>query len=294
MKFAKLLHNPSAGDSGHSADELTALVEQAGYTCSTMSVKKLQKSKLNIDKYDMVVLAGGDGTVRKAARDLLHERLPIGLLPMGTANNIAKTLGLDGSREEIVAAWRKKRIKRFDVGKIHGLQKHSHFFIEGFGYGVFPKLMLEMKNLDKESISNPETKMKSALDLLCDIVMSYKPKVCNIKIDGVDCSGEFIMAEVMNTRSIGPNLFLAPFADPGDGVFDVVLISPKQREKFADYIMDKVNNEEKPAFFKIHRARKIEVKWEGKALHIDDQRVEVKEPQKVTIRPVKHALEFLV
>jgi diacylglycerol kinase (ATP) len=295
MKIAKLLHNPGAGNAGDSIDDVSDLIQNAGFTCSTTSVKKMHKKTLNDESYDLVVLAGGDGTVRKAAKQLLDERLPIGLLPMGTANNIARTLGIEGEKQEIINTWKKKRIKRFDVGKIHGLHaKRSDFFLESLGYGVFPKLMKEMKKQDKESINNPERKLKSALELLCDIVMTYKARHCKMKIDGVDHSGEFILAEVMNTRSIGPNLLLAPFADPGDGIFDIVLIGDKQREKFADYIMDKVNDEEKPAFFKIHRARKVEMLWEGKSLHVDDQRMEIEEPQKITIRPVKHALEFLV
>jgi diacylglycerol kinase (ATP) len=140
MKFAKLLHNPGAGDGDHSSYDLAKMIYDAGFQCSASSVKKVDNENINIDKYDFVVLAGGDGTVRKAVKKLLKENLPIGLLPMGTANNIAKTLGISGAEEQIVASWNKDQIKSFDVGRIYGLNKKYNFFLEGFGYGVFPSL----------------------------------------------------------------------------------------------------------------------------------------------------------
>src|SRR5688500_2936725 len=111
MKFAKLLHNPGAGDGEHSPDNLLDMIEAAGFDCSYSSTKKLDKAAIKPHKLDLVILAGGDGTVRKIAPQLLQEDLPIGLLPMGTANNIAKTLGISTDTETIIENWTHDRVK---------------------------------------------------------------------------------------------------------------------------------------------------------------------------------------
>ncbi|MEO8627522.1 MAG: hypothetical protein ABI612_05390 [Betaproteobacteria bacterium] len=50
-------------------------------------------------------------------------------------------------------------------------------------------------------------------------------------LDGNDISGVYIMFQAMNIQRVGPNLFIAPDADPGDGLFDVVLLAEDERAK---------------------------------------------------------------
>jgi diacylglycerol kinase family enzyme len=293
MKFAKLLHNPGAGHGEHSVDELAAIVKAAGFKCTHDSVKEVGEDDINSDEIDFVVLAGGDGTVRKIAKHLLKEDLPIALLPMGTANNIARTLGLSDSTEDIVQSWKGANTKAFDVGRVYGMGKRR-FFLEGVGFGVFPKLMKEMKNQKKDDIDNPEKKLKTAVQLLHDIVQTYKAKKCIIQVDGVVHEGKFLLAEVMNTRSIGPNLNLAPFADPGDGQFEVVLIPEERRNDFLKYLEAKTKGNEELTYFHTIRANKVEMFWKGTAMHIDDENIKMDKPMKLDIVLQEGALKFLV
>jgi diacylglycerol kinase family enzyme len=293
MKFAKLLHNPEAGDGEHSVNELAAIVKAAGFKCTHDSIKEVDEEEISSDEIDFVVLAGGDGTVRKIAKHLLKENLPIALLPMGTANNIAKTLGLSDDTEEVVHSWSDAVTKGFDVGRVYGLGKRR-FFLEGVGFGVFPRLMKEMRKQKKEMTNDPEKKLKTAVQLLHDIVQKYKARKCHIKIDGVDYRGKFLLAEVMNTRSIGPNLNLAPFADPGDGQFEVVLIPEERRNDFLKYLETKTQGNEEITYFHTIRASKVELFWSGRSMHIDDENVKMKKPLKVDIVLQSGALKFLV
>jgi diacylglycerol kinase (ATP) len=293
MKFAKLLHNPGAGAGEHSEKNISSIIKNAGYHCTADSVKDVNGSDIASGKVDFVVLAGGDGTVRKAAKHLLKENLPIGLLPMGTANNIARTLGLPDETEAVVKSWENGMIKKFDVGRVYGLGKRR-FFLEGVGYGVFPKLMKEMRKQKKESTNNPEKKLKTAVELLHDIVQTYKAKSCYVKIDGIEYSGKFILAEVMNIRSIGPNLNLAPMADPGDGYFDLVLIPEDKRKDFLRYLETKADGNERLTFFHTFSATRLEMMWKGKAMHIDDEEISLDKPTKVDIVLQQGALKFLV
>jgi diacylglycerol kinase (ATP) len=293
MRSANVLHNPKAGEGEYSKKKLIALIEAAGFKCSYSSTKKKGWDKIEATDADFVILAGGDGTVRKVAGALLDKKLPIGLIPLGTANNIAMTLGVTGKPKDIIQAWNHKHIKKYDVGRIYGLKK-AGFFLEGFGYGVFPRLMKEMQKREDRLTDSPEKNLKVALETLHDIILNSKARYCKITLDGADHSGQFLLAEVMNTQAIGPNLNLAPFADPGDGSFDVILIAERQREEFATYVHNKMHGIEQSPVFNILKAKNLDIYWEGRLLHVDDEIIELKEPAEVKIKLQEGVLEFLV
>jgi diacylglycerol kinase (ATP) len=293
MRSASVLHNPQAGEGEYTKKKLLSMIRSAGFKCSYSSTKKEGWEKIQAADADFIILAGGDGTVRKVAGALLDKKLPIGLIPLGTANNIAKTLGITGKPEDIIDAWNNKNIKKYDVGRIYGLQK-AGFFLEGFGYGVFPRLMKEMKKKEERLTESADKNLKIALEMLHDIILSSKARYCKISLDGADHSGKFLLAEVMNIQSIGPNLHLAPFADPGDGSFDVILIAERQREEFANYVHNKLNGVELPPVFNILKARNLDIYWEGKLMHVDDEIIALEEPAEVKIKLQEGVLEFLV
>ena len=299
MKFAKLLHNPDAGDGHLGKKELIAMIQAAGFGCSYSSTKKEGWENIGSKDTDFIILAGGDGTVRRVAsgllnRKLLDRKLPIALLPFGTANNIAKTLGIsDEPPEKIISSWNEKHVKKFDIGRIYGLQKNK-FFLESFGLGIFPDLIQEMDNVHPGEIDTAEKSLDVALQMLHNLVMEAEAKFCKIKIDDVEHKGNYLLVEVMNTTSIGPRLNLAPLADPGDGRFDVVLISEKQREQLADYVEKKLQGIEQVPFFDLLRARKLEIFWDGTKAHIDDQNVRLKKGTTVKIELLHGLLEFFV
>ncbi|MCU7550671.1 diacylglycerol kinase family protein [Chitinophagaceae bacterium LB-8] len=298
MKVVKLLHNPGAGDEEHSKEELMSTLRANGFECRYSSTKKKNIGKDIETDIDMLVVAGGDGTVRDVVGDLLDRKMleknwPIGLLPLGTANNIAKTLGIEGETQDIIRSWQGAKVKKYDVGRLYDVPE-SKFFLESFGYGVFPYLMQEMKKTGKEKIDVPEMKIKAALELLHDIILSYEAKRCMLEIDGVDHSGNFLLAEIMNTRSIGPNLFLAPQADPGDGHLEVILVPEHDRKKLAAYVQHKINGIEEDYDFHSITGKNIRISWHGTHVHVDDEVVKLKESSEIKIELKQSLLEFLV
>ncbi len=298
MKTVKLLHNPGAGEAEHSKKNLVAHIRTAAFDCSYSSTKEDEWEESIPYKTDFIAIAGGDGTVRKLARHLLNRRLmdkrfPIGLIPLGTANNIARTLGISGTPQEIIANWKNKNIRKIDIGRIYNLRQ-SKFFMEGLGYGVFPRLMRKMKDRQNQS-DDPEAELRSALRLLHEIILTSRAKPCHIKVDGKAYYGKYLMAEVMNVHSIGPNLNIAPHADPGDGRLEVILVTEEQREQLANYILHRLENgKEEPFFHEALSAKKIEIVWEGGQLHTDDQLIPIKKSKKIKIEVEKGLLDFLV
>ena len=169
-----------------------------------------------------------------------------------------------------------------------------NIFLESFGYGLFPKLMLEMKKQKKNDIADTREKLKTALELLYEMVLSAPVKKCSLQIDDTDYSGEFLLVEVMNIQSIGPNLHLAPASDPGDGEFDAVFITEQQRPALADYVQKKINGMDVHFDFPILKARSMTIQWQGKHAHVDDEYIKTENESTVKIELRKGLLDFLV
>lgn len=297
MKYVKLLHNPTAGEEDHTKKELIPLIEAAGWECRYSSTKEKGWDKIEPDT-DFVVVAGGDGTIRKAALTLLErkfsdKKLPIAILPLGTANNIAKALNLGNDVRELIDSWKMGTVKKYDIGRIEGLPE-THFLVEGFGYGLFPRLMKVMKKMDKERKDTPEKALQTALEELHLLILSSEARHYHLVVDDEDYAGRFLMVEVMNSRSIGPNLVLAPEADPGNGRFDVVLVREDQRDELAAWIKRKINGEDPDFDVAAIPGTKIAVHTEDMLLHTDDELISLEEPAKVSIELQAGVLEFLV
>jgi diacylglycerol kinase (ATP) len=297
MKQVHLFHNPGAGNEEHSEQALMQLISNAGYECRYSSTDEDLPEEIH-PHTDFIIVAGGDGTIRKTARHLLRmpreiQRTPVAVLPLGTANNIARTLGVLMPPEEAVRSWERAVVKPYDLGMIEGI-KGEHLMMESFGYGVFPYLMMEMKKLRDDYKDTPEKELQSALELLYKIIGSYEPRFCKLRVDGSDHSGMFLMAEIMNIRSIGPNLNLSPYADPGDQEFEVVLVPEKHKNKFAEYVLAKIRGEELTYSYHTLKGKKIKISWEGTHVHVDDHTVKIGKADTVRITLEKKALQFLV
>ena len=117
-----LIHNPQAGDSEqHSADDFLAWITAAGHTVTCQSSKGDQWHKVLDDPGDLVAVAGGDGTIGAVAGRLLGRRVPIAVLPLGTANNISKVFGpADAPHERLIAGWASGAPDRFRCGGRQG------------------------------------------------------------------------------------------------------------------------------------------------------------------------------
>ena len=284
MKIVKLFHNPDAGDAEHTKDKLVKLLESKGYKCRYTETKNQDWKKLE-DDIDIVAIAGGDGTIRKICgailtQSLQHKMQPIALIPMGTANNIGKSLGLDLETGEFVDLWAKECTKSIDIGNVDAATGDT-FFIEALGFGIFPALMKKMK--DVEEAETPEENLRIALRVLLNVVKEYEAQECSLVIDGQEHHGKFLLVEVMNMLCLGPNLELNPLADPGDGIFEVVIVTEDQREKFQGYIEKKINGLEAPFSFSVLKGRDILVNWQGRDAHADDELIKAGNPFHVTI-----------
>src|SRR5262245_64261167 len=137
-----LIHNPDAGDDqSPSGDELIGLIHRAGYTVVYQSSKDENWRRILEEPCDIVAVAGGDGMVGQVAKYLIERRIPIAVIHMGTANNVARTLGLTNKTiNQVIAGWKERLLVNFDAGLDSG-HWNSKYFIQGFGIRLFTDTM---------------------------------------------------------------------------------------------------------------------------------------------------------
>ena len=115
-----------------------------------------------------------------------------------------------------------------------------------------------------------------------------------LEIDGVDHSGRYLMAEIMNINSIGPNLLLNPSADTGDGRFEIVLVRSSQREQLRNYLDKKIQGMDVATDFGKLQGSHIKIQWEGLHVHVDDKIIKVQKQINAAIEAGVNKLRFLI
>ena len=147
----------------------------------------------------------------------------------------------------------------------------DQYFLESFGGGLVTQLIARGKEEVDENPAVPaEDEIHHALRLFLRLLHSSSPERWCLTLDDRDLSGEYLLVEAMNIPLIGPNIPLAPSADPGDGLLDVVTISEHERERFSDYVTRRLDGDVPPPELMVHRGRSLRIASSGGPLHLDD------------------------
>jgi diacylglycerol kinase (ATP) len=262
-----LIHNPGAGRQ-QDAGAVLKLLRRAGHKPRYQSSKEKGWDRVLDKRADLVVVAGGDGTVASVTRRMVGRGVPVAILPAGTANNVANSLGLlKKPFEELVQGWRDARRVHLDLGLVSG-PWGERYFVEGVGAGLFAMLLADP---DSEKLKERRSAVESGLQRLRQHALHSEPLEIAARLDGEDISGRYLMLEAINLAYIGPNLHLAQESQPGDGHFDVLLVTDAERDRLVHYLADWQDNRERISVLPSRRGRRLELEWTGFALHIDDK-----------------------
>jgi diacylglycerol kinase (ATP) len=272
-----LVHNPVAGSTTQGdEDELLGLIRGAGHEVSCCAPAELEKELTKEPgaepRAELIAVAGGDGTAGRIARQLVGCGIPLTFLPLGTANNIARSFGLaDRPVEELIAGWVGAKPRRIDVGVIDG-PWGPRYFIEGVGLGLFVRTMIEIDTIDALShLTSPKERVSHAMTLLGDRLATFPARHLSLMLDGKDLSGEYLMLEAMNIRFVGPNLYIAPEGDPSDGLLDIVLVAERERQALLRHLVSWQRGKLPAHDFMTYKGKHLEIEWHGSALHVDDE-----------------------
>ena len=261
---ATLIYNQSAG--GVNGNKIGAFAEalyKAGYTpvCKATSSEE-ELDPILEDVEGLVIAAGGDGTFRAVASRLIGKDAPLAALPMGTANNICRSLGVEGKPLELLGGLAHARRCPLDVGFVSAPWGEDYFF-EAMGFGIYADVLAAYDPNEGKSVPR-------AVRALAETLNDYEPFPLEATLDGEDVSGNYLLFEILNTPTMGPRLPVAPDASPRDGFFDVVRLSESSRVGFLGYVgsllTDKVD--ELPNV-ETSRGKKLTIRWRGEPVHID-------------------------
>jgi diacylglycerol kinase (ATP) len=169
------------------------------------------------DKIDLVIVGGGDGTLNASAEALVEAGLPLGLLPLGTANDLARTLGLPTDLAGAAAVIARGRTRRIDLGLING----KHFFNVA-SLGLSTEVARELTRETKRrwgvlgyplSLWRVARRMRSfRADIRCD---QDRGRLRSIQI------------WIGNGRHFGGGMTIATDAEIDDGKLDLVSLAPR-------------------------------------------------------------------
>jgi diacylglycerol kinase (ATP) len=264
-----LIHNPNAGRQGRGeAARLRRVLEACGYEVRYRSAKEDGWKEALKKPADLVIIAGGDGTVGRVTRRMVGRGVPLAVLPSGTANNLARSLGVvERPFEELLRGLRDARRVKLDVGVASG-PWGERYFVEGVGAGLFANLLGTPASETLKMRSSP---VKSGLQQLRGIAERCEPLEISAMLDGRDISGRYLLMEMLNLPYIGPNLHLADESPLGDGQLDVVLVTEAERPRLLHYLEHWQDNRERLAVLPTLHGRRLQIEWTGFALHIDDK-----------------------
>lgn len=237
-----------------------------------------------------MLAAGGDGTIGKVAFRLIDSGIPLSVLPLGTANNLARALGFFVSPEEIIARLEGGKKEVFDVGLATGPWGERYFF-EGVGGGLLADYVRAAKKEEKENGKaeklSKEQQMARHGALLRRMLHDYPVRQWKIEIDGKDISGRYILWEAMNIRSVGPALHLAPQAATKDGRFDFVCARAADRARLMEHFDARVAGKKSKSPLPTRRFRELRIIWKGSTIHLDDELWRDKKKSKKSFDEIK-------
>jgi diacylglycerol kinase family enzyme len=275
-----LLHNPAAGDEEHGREALVEAFEEADHEVVYQSTRgKGWQDSLDAS-VDVFVAAGGDGTVRRVAIALAEKqsdrpRVPLAVLPLGTANNIAGTLGVTTSVEALAAGLERGWLTRLAVGVALG-PWGEHRFVESAGIGVFAAMIRESRHVAARlaltgRLDERSARLAFGAEMLRQVLSEAEPMKVRLQADGKKLSGSYFLVEAMNITSIGPRVELAPDANHAGDFLDLVLAGEAERpllESFFAWLGDSGADVSPITPRRVHQ---VSLSWPVGQGHLDDE-----------------------
>lgn len=233
MPTARVILNPTsgAGRAQRQSEHIIVGLERRGIEADLVATTAPREAvRLGLEaaraRVDLVIAAGGDGTVHEVANGLLTglsqgiDGPVLGVLPVGTGNDFAKLVGplddLDRSLDILVEG----RLRRFDACVARWGQR-EHWFVNAAGTGIDVEVVRQIFRKAGRG-GNATTKyLKAVLRAL----LTYKAIPLRIRLDDQVIERDTMIIVAANGRSVGGGFWVAPAAEPEDGLFDICVVN---------------------------------------------------------------------
>jgi diacylglycerol kinase (ATP) len=263
----KLIANPGAGDTAKSAENLklvTAYLENNGLKVDVALAKPKEEAtpiarQAVKDGYKIVVAMGGDGTIEAVMRGMIGSKARLGIIPAGTENNIAKSLGISLELEAACALVASDHTLKLDMGQVTTRKGRKFLFFEmatiGLSAAVYPAI--------NKAIGGKLSGLRVAA--MTFLHQEIRPKVFLTLDDESKIEVETMLVVVSNTPVFGKNFMVAPDASTQDGLLDVSVYPDFGKVELLRYyaaVMD--GGYSGDAKIQHYQARKVQVKSDPK------------------------------
>ncbi len=215
-----LIINPIAG-TRHHQDLDRIVVDRLGSLGHEVVVKKTTghgdatrfAAEAAADGVDIVIAAGGDGTVNETAAALCDTATALAILPCGSGNGLARHLEIPPEPVDALDLLDNPRIVASDYGTVND----SHKFFCTFGMGFDAAVSHTFANQKRRGRMSY---VKSAIEE----IVRFKPETYIIEADGIVLSRKAFVVAVCNASQYGNNAYIAPGASVEDGLLDITII----------------------------------------------------------------------
>lgn len=214
-KRALLLINPQARRGGETLDAIVGRLHKGGLDIAIEPFSALPEMARDIarlrENADIIILCGGDGTIASGAMAVEESGLPLGIIPLGTANDLARTLGIPMDLLQAADVILSGQTRRIDLGSVNG---HAFFNVASIGLSADLAQGLE-----------PETKKRFgrlgyAL-AAARVLMKSRPFTARIKEKGEITQVKTFQIAVGNGRHYGGGNVVQEDAEIDDGHLDL-------------------------------------------------------------------------
>lgn len=231
----KVIVNPASGKKGGittnaaGPEQVRGLLADNGIEADVVETEypkhatELAKAAIK-EKYDVVVACGGDGTVAEVATALIGQKITLGILPLGSANNVARMMHVPFDLAEAAKLLRLGEIKRVDAGRCNGT-----YFLETAGVGLDAALFPILNKVDKGEYVR-----------LFDVARAFfrfRPRSVTVVLDGRAVRMRALVVLVANGPYWGYSVPLAPDAKVDDHLFDVVIFHNFSKWSFIRHVL---------------------------------------------------------
>ena len=233
MQRARLIVNPVAGAGRthrqwpHIRELLRSIGVRFGHDIPEAPRHAIELARSAARKgYDLIVSVGGDGTINEVVNGLYDsgtiEDVTLGIISTGTGSDYIRTIGVPARYEDACHRLLGPKKLSVDLGVVEyasGGGRQQRLFVNFAGIG-FDAEVVRATTLRFKSMGG----LPAYLLALLTTLLSYKNRDVSLKLDGNTSQKRVCAAVMSNGKYGGGSMFLAPDADPTDGLFDVLTI----------------------------------------------------------------------
>jgi YegS/Rv2252/BmrU family lipid kinase len=209
--------------------------------------------------YSTVIAMGGDGTISAVVRGIVGSDVHLGIIPAGTENDIAASLGIPEDLKEACLLIASDQTRDVDLAQISTKEKKKIVFVMVTTIGLTTTLYPDVKDMPRGDFSNLKDAVLHLFQAKPD------PKVFLTLDDESRIEVETMLVTITNTPVIASKNLVAPDASMDDGLLDIAVYPNFTKAEILAYFAKSAHEREiSDGKIQRYRARKVKIKTEPK------------------------------